>query len=147
MSKKSENSTLCWSCEKACGDCRWSLEAKPIPNWEAEPTFIRNESAPSYASYLVKSCPEYVATVDFFDTKAEFKDLIARRTGKSAYLIQTYAEVNEAAFFRYLLKCPRSMNIPEEERNACLTQLWEEEYEKNKLEKMSKKSKKILKKC
>ena len=132
---KKRKETLCWSCEKACGTCQWASSAKPIPNWDAEETFIRNESSPSYASYLVKSCPEYQATTDFYGSTGELFDLIIKRTGKSSYAIKNYPEVSKVAFFRYTIKYPRSMEVSDEERNAYLTKCWDEEYNKMRKEK------------
>lgn len=49
----------CWTCQKACGGCRWSRYGKPIPGWTAEPSHIPANG--SYAdSYKIINCPEYV---------------------------------------------------------------------------------------
>jgi hypothetical protein len=137
---KKHAETICWSCEKACGKCVWSSKEQPVPGWEAEETFIRNTSAPSYASYRVKSCPEYQVTVDFYAGRGEFFDLVIRRTGKSSYIIKAYPEITKAAFAAYSAKYPRHMDVPEEERNAFLTKCWEKEYEKMKKEKKCQKN-------
>lgn len=50
---------LCWTCQKACGGCRWSRSFKPIPGWTAEKTYIPSNG--EYAeSYKIISCPEYI---------------------------------------------------------------------------------------
>ena len=56
--------TLCWSCAKACGDCDWSAELKPVNGWTAVPTLIHdNHGGDIQRSYRVDACPEYVNDV------------------------------------------------------------------------------------
>ena len=143
---KKRKETLCWSCEKACGACQWSSNAKPIPNWDAEETFIRNESASSYASYLVKSCPEYQATIDYYESETELLEIIAHRTGYSAYSTQAHKKAALKAFQKYQEFYPRSEWHPEEQRNYYLTLCYEAELKKEKIRKKEEKLKKILKK-
>lgn len=53
--------TLCWSCAKACGDCDWSAELKPVKGWTAFPTkIIGNYGWDKVDTYRVDACPEYV---------------------------------------------------------------------------------------
>lgn len=146
MNKKTKE-TLCWTCDNACGNCPWSSDGEPIPNWKATPTYIRNEHAQSYASFKVESCPLYSQTVDFYDSFDGLVKVIVRRTGKSLYLLKEHREATLAAFWKYLQKYPRSAKVSEEDRDNYLKQCIEEELlkEKNKKkrEKMSKKLKKI----
>lgn len=142
--------TLCWSCERACGGCAWSCNLTPIPDWQATPTKIQ-DSEHSYESYLVHSCPLYKPTTDYYGSEAQLLTLISNRTGYKAYSMREHREEALRAYIRYNKKYPRSMSVPEEERNACLKLFYEDELKKSKqkrkLEKMSKKSKKIEKKC
>ena len=43
---------LCWTCQKACGDCSWSSCFQPV---EAEKVHRK-----TYDSYRIEKCPEYV---------------------------------------------------------------------------------------
>jgi hypothetical protein len=142
--------TLCWSCERACGGCDWSCNLTPIPDWQATPTKIQ-DSEHSYESYLVHSCPLYEPTTDYYDSEAQLLKVISNRTGYKAYSMREHREEALRAYLRYSKKYPRSKSVPEEERNACLKLFYEDELrkskEKRKLEKMSKKSKKIEKNC
>lgn len=64
-------STICWSCKRACGGCAWSKKFEPVEGWNAEETLVKNwkywkrrdgvkMSKPEYTkSYVVKSCPLY----------------------------------------------------------------------------------------
>ena len=47
---------LCWTCQKACGDCSWSRCFQPVKGWTAEKVHRK-----PYDSYQSKqSVPEYV---------------------------------------------------------------------------------------
>lgn len=48
----------CWTCTKACGQCSWSKDFTPIPNWDAIPTIIKDNDG-TFSSYKIKYCPEY----------------------------------------------------------------------------------------
>ncbi len=142
--------TLCWSCERACGGCAWSCNLTPIPDWQVTPTKIQ-DSEHSYESYLVHSCPLYKPTTDYYDSEAQLLKLISNRTGYKAYSMREHREEALRAFQRYQKIYPRSEWHPEDQRNYYLALCYEDELrkskEKRKLEKMSKKSKKIEKKC
>ena len=54
------SSTLCWSCERACGGCSWSDKSfTPVEGWIAEKTIYRAKKDKFVTSYVVKSCPLY----------------------------------------------------------------------------------------
>lgn len=55
--KQQKKESLCWSCEKACGNCSWSKGLVPIPGWEAKKT--QPYSASDTIGYFVMRCPEY----------------------------------------------------------------------------------------
>lgn len=46
---------LCWTCQKACGDCSWSSCFQPVEGWTAERVHRK-----TYDSYRITKCPEYV---------------------------------------------------------------------------------------
>ena len=46
---------LCWTCQKACGDCSWSSCFQPVEGWTAEKVHRK-----TYDSYRIEKCPEYV---------------------------------------------------------------------------------------
>lgn len=61
--------TLCWSCSKACGDCDWSAELKPVKGWTAVPTkIIGNYGWDKVDTYRVESCPEYENDLHRYNT-------------------------------------------------------------------------------
>lgn len=52
--------TLCWRCEKACGDCSWSDGSfTPVEGWKARKTTLPNNYIYT-DSYLVYECPLFV---------------------------------------------------------------------------------------
>lgn len=51
-------STLCWKCQNTCGGCSWSSSFKPVENWIAKKTMIKNGDY-TYESYLVIDCPKF----------------------------------------------------------------------------------------
>ena len=60
-----ESSTLCWSCQNACGGCSWSKRLKPVRGWKADKIKIKlymigGEDFYS-DSYFVRECPKYIA--------------------------------------------------------------------------------------
>ena len=58
MAKYSD--TLCWSCNKACGQCSWSQpRPKPVEGWTAEQTTIEIQGGQKITSYIVRECPKY----------------------------------------------------------------------------------------
>lgn len=67
--------TLCWDCERACGQCSWSerdpetdqIRYEPVPGWTAVPTVLPsnntfNRDNPRNRSYKVLACPLYIKT-------------------------------------------------------------------------------------
>ena len=59
-----ESSTLCWSCQNACGGCSWSKRLKPVRGWKADKIKIKlymigGEDFYS-DSYFVRECPKYI---------------------------------------------------------------------------------------
>lgn len=48
----------CWTCQNACGGCEWSSTGDHVPNWDAEPTNVKNCGVP-VGAYDIKSCPKY----------------------------------------------------------------------------------------
>lgn len=46
---------LCWTCQKAGGDCSWSSCFQPVEGWTAERVHRK-----TYDSYRITKCPEYV---------------------------------------------------------------------------------------
>jgi len=57
---KNSHDTLCWSCQKALGQCSWSSNLTPVNHWCAIPTFIANDNE---SSFFVIRCPEFVSDV------------------------------------------------------------------------------------
>lgn len=61
------HSTLCWTCEKACGRCSWSKDFLPVDGWSAIPTKILVLNTKSNGvreriftdSFDVYYCPEF----------------------------------------------------------------------------------------
>lgn len=51
--------TLCWTCQRATGNCPWSMFGKPVKRWKAKPTKILNHTG-VVDSYLVIKCPLYI---------------------------------------------------------------------------------------
>ena len=49
------NSTLCWECANATGNCSWSEDLIPVEGWVAEYSTKTKED-----SYRVIACPEFV---------------------------------------------------------------------------------------
>ena len=63
-----DKDTLCWSCAKACGDCDWSAELKPVKGWTAVPTtIIGNYGWDRVNTYRVDACPEYENDTDRYN--------------------------------------------------------------------------------
>ena len=54
--------TICWDCEKACGDCSWTdyNEQKPVKGWTAIRNDLKHKDGTGVESYLVTDCPEFV---------------------------------------------------------------------------------------
>lgn len=61
--------TICWTCAKACGGCRWSRYKvqQPVPGWTAIPTKVGMQinshgriRRGRIDSFIVLACPEYV---------------------------------------------------------------------------------------
>ena len=65
MSEKPEDKkyppTLCWDCEKAIGDCRWSSKLRPIKGWKIIKTQKKIHGGGEYESCIVLECPEFKA--------------------------------------------------------------------------------------
>ena len=62
IGRRSERSqTLCWKCNKACGDCSWSEHKNntPVPGWTAIPTKVKLNNNELGDSYIVIACPEF----------------------------------------------------------------------------------------
>lgn len=68
---KTSNQTLCWTCENSVpkieyGEytrgCNWSINKLPVEGWEAEPTRIKHQGSIITPSFLVKNCPQYIAS-------------------------------------------------------------------------------------
>lgn len=57
---KFSNPTICWDCQKASGRCSWSRKLEPVEGWDAKPTIIKYAGSRE-PSYIVRSCPEFVA--------------------------------------------------------------------------------------
>lgn len=82
--------TLCWDCEKACGDCPWSQRGHmPVDGWVATPTKVKlraktNPYGESYDnSYIVHSCPLFVRDATEYGMKWTKKhNTIIRRNVK-----------------------------------------------------------------
>ena len=53
--------TICWKCEKACGDCSWSDHwmHEPVKGWKAIKDRVRTNSGEYDVSYTVLKCPEF----------------------------------------------------------------------------------------
>lgn len=46
---------LCWTCQKACGDCSRSSCFQPVEGWTAKKVHRK-----TCDSYRIEKCPEYV---------------------------------------------------------------------------------------
>lgn len=57
--ERNEKSTICWKCQKACGNCSWSREFKPVEGWEATQTKVYSNVDSRVDSYIVHKCPEF----------------------------------------------------------------------------------------
>ena len=67
-----DSGQLCWSCQKACGDCPWSEldpatkrpRFEPVPGWTAKPirrSFGNGKKGPVVMdTYRITECPLYV---------------------------------------------------------------------------------------
>ena len=64
-----EKSTICWSCDNACGKCCWSQSFKPVPGWTATPTKVYQSKGVYQDSFLVQKCPQFKKG----DTRCEIK--------------------------------------------------------------------------
>ena len=54
--------TLCWTCQNACGKCSWSKKFKKVKGWVAKKTIVKGDPfglEPEIASYLVIECPKF----------------------------------------------------------------------------------------
>lgn len=98
--------TLCWKCERAYGaeskgyaPCSWSEDFTPVEGWEAERTTVtsRGDRGTSYGSYLVKSCPKYVASPNTIEPDEETISVISKELEippeAVEHSFQTYKEV------------------------------------------------------
>lgn len=51
-------SSICWDCAKAVNNgCPWSMFYKPVPNWKAIKTTVKQFNVESVESYVVLECP------------------------------------------------------------------------------------------
>ena len=59
VAKKVFEPTLCWDCANATNGevCPWANDFTPVPGWEAEKTYLMQDSLSPYESYHVKKCP------------------------------------------------------------------------------------------
>lgn len=56
-----KQSTLCWSCRRACGQCSWSAWFVPVKGWEAKMDRIKlQREQKEIITYTVMACPLYV---------------------------------------------------------------------------------------
>lgn len=74
--------SICWTCENACGGCSWSDHwiHEPVPGWDATKTALktynRETGAMEYStSYIVHACPEYAPDRRTRKAKPEYKTL------------------------------------------------------------------------
>ena len=53
--------TICWNCQKACGDCSWSgyEQHTPVPGWKATRVPLKMNGGYE-TTYVVHECPEFV---------------------------------------------------------------------------------------
>ena len=60
--KKTEDHTICWDCQNACGDCSWSDHWKhePVPGWKADRVPLKLGDGRYTATYIVRECPEFL---------------------------------------------------------------------------------------
>lgn len=79
--KHPEKVTLCWSCQRACGEqmCSWAKEFKPVEGWEAIETEFEVRGKKGFRkmvqTYRVDACPLYL--IDRELTDAEPKSIYA----------------------------------------------------------------------
>ena len=69
---------LCWTCQKACGDCSWSSCFQPVEGWTAEKVHRK-----TYDSYRIEKCPEYVADDKPLKDVSQKKDAYRERTRRA----------------------------------------------------------------
>lgn len=57
--------SLCWCCANSVPDgdghgCEWSVHARPVPGWEAEPDYIKGYDGKMWKRYCVVKCPKFI---------------------------------------------------------------------------------------
>ena len=50
--------TICWNCARATGQCPWSANLKPVKGWTA--TLVKPSSTKPYTTYIVHACPGFI---------------------------------------------------------------------------------------
>lgn len=50
---------LCWTCQRACGDCSWSQSLIPVEGWTATPSSIKT-TGKEEPTYHIELCPLYI---------------------------------------------------------------------------------------
>lgn len=84
---QNKNETLCWYCEKACGNCSWSKNFTPVEGWKADPTKVQE----TIDSFVVHECPKF-----------ELMKYIIAKLGRPGF---TNREIKEAvAYYKRLLQ-------------------------------------------
>ena len=69
---------LCWTCQKAGGDCSWSSCFQPVEGWTAEKVHRK-----TYDSYRIEKCPEYVADDKPLKAVSQKKDACRERARRA----------------------------------------------------------------
>ena len=67
-----DKATICWKCSRACGQCSWSAEFRPINGWVAIKTIIKADKGVmdqrEIDSYIVLKCPQFHDDTDRYKT-------------------------------------------------------------------------------
>ena len=74
--------TLCWKCSRACGQCSWSAEFRPINGWVAIKTIIKADKGlldqREIDSYIVLKCPQFHDDTDRYKTNKKIAPPVMR---------------------------------------------------------------------
>lgn len=117
--------TLCWTCEFCTGVtrpnpnpndtnkffvCPWASRCQPVPGWKAKKTELKVVPNHTTTSYLVESCPYYVADLEAKIAAMDYEQ-IARRLETSISFVRRHLKLSRQVLYIYTNKYNKMAKI------------------------------------
>lgn len=53
----------CWHCKNCSDECCWIKSGKPVDDWVADPSVLKDGFGNTYNTFKIISCPNYICEI------------------------------------------------------------------------------------